>query len=117
MLQVVLDRGIALEICPTSNYVSGVVDSMSSHPIETLTNANILTTINTDDPLICDVTLSQEIALTMSALDISLDDMKQYQWRAVDAAFLDNSERNDLLSIFQNHMNEFEVHRSSDYSN
>ncbi|MGB7340468.1 MAG: adenosine deaminase [Phototrophicaceae bacterium] len=104
MLQVVIDRGIALEVCPTSNYLSGVVDTMADHPIHQLTRQNVITTINTDDPLICNVTLSEEIAATMSALNLSLDDMKQYQLRAARSAFLDTDERNDLVRMFQGYM-------------
>lgn len=116
MLQVILDRGVALEVCPTSNYLSGVVDSMATHPIQTLTDAHVLTTINTDDPLICDVTLSQEIVLTMSALDISFDDIKGYQLRAAQSAFLEDSERSDLFNMFKASMDKFEIPSSTDYS-
>ncbi len=68
---------------------------METHPIEALTQRNVLTTINTDDPLICDVTLTQEIVATMSALKISLEDIKRYQLRAARAAFLEKSERDN----------------------
>lgn len=109
MTQVLVDRGIALEVCPTSNYLSGVVDSMEAHPIKDLTQRNVLTTINTDDPLICNVDLSQEIAATMLAQNISLDEMKHYQIRAARAAFLDGSEREDLVRQFQGYMESVEV--------
>lgn len=114
ILQVVIDRGITLEVCPTSNYLSGVVNSMQDHPIHRLTRQNVLTTINTDDPLICDVTLSQEIAATMSALDISLEEMKQYQLRAARAAFLEKSEQDDLVRLFQGYMTQLEIPTSGD---
>lgn len=109
MIQVLVDRGIALEVCPTSNYLSGVIDSMEEHPINDLTQRNVLTTINTDDPLICDVTLSQEIVATMLALNLSLDDIKHYQMRAARAAFLEGSEREDLVREFQGYMTALEV--------
>lgn len=104
MMQVVIDRGIVLEVCPTSNYLSGVVDTMADHPIHKLTQQNVITTINTDDPLICNVTLSQEIVATMDALSLTLDDVKQYQIRAAQSAFLNDSERSDLVRMFQGYM-------------
>lgn len=108
MMQVLIDRQIVLEVCPTSNYLSGVVDSMESHPIDELTRKQVLTTINTDDPLICGVNLSDEIAATMAALNLSLDDIKRYQLRAARAAFLDPSEREDLIRTFQGYMSAVE---------
>ncbi len=114
ILQIVVDRGIALEVCPTSNYLSGVVDAMENHPIKALTQRNVLTTINTDDPLICDVTLTQEIVATMSALDLSIEDIKRYQLRAARAAFLEKSERDDLISSFQSYMMNLEIPTSGD---
>ncbi|MGJ3237677.1 MAG: adenosine deaminase [Anaerolineae bacterium] len=109
IMQVLIDRGIALEVCPTSNYLSGVVDSMATHPIQLLTDENILTTINTDDPLICNVTLTQEIVATMAALDLTLDDMKQYQMRAARAAFLKGQEGKQLIQMFQDFMTAIET--------
>lgn len=109
MVQVLVDRGICLEICPTSNYLSGVVDSMEEHPIHELTRNNILTTINTDDPLICNVNLSEEITATMTALDLSLEDIKQYQIRAARAAFLESDDRNELIRMFQGYMSALEM--------
>ena len=109
MLQVVVDRGITLEVCPTSNYLSGVVDSMADHPIQDLTRRNVLTTINTDDPLICNVTLSEEIAATMDAVNLSLDELKDYQLRAARAAFLPKGEREELVRMFQGYMAQLEA--------
>ena len=55
-------RGTVLEICPTSNVQSGAVDDFDVHPLIALYQQGIHTTINTDDPLICNVTMSDEIA-------------------------------------------------------
>ncbi|MEO1289713.1 MAG: adenosine deaminase, partial [Chloroflexota bacterium] len=104
IMQIVIDRGIALEVCPTSNYLSGVVDTLAEHPIQALTEQGVQTTINTDDPLICNVNLSQEIYATMRALNLSLDDIKQYQIRAAQSSFLPSDERAKLVTEFENYM-------------
>lgn len=100
MVQVLVDRAIVLEVCPTSNYLSGVVNSLENHPLVHLTSLNLLTTINTDDPLICNVTLSDEIAVAME-MGISLEEIKQYTLRAARAAFLPDNEREDLVRLFE----------------
>jgi len=109
MLQVIIDRNIALEVCPTSNYLSGVVESMETHPMHDLTELNVLTTINTDDPLICDVNLSEEIYASMQAMNIPLNEIKQYQIRAAQASFLDATERDKLVTTFQGYLKTFEM--------
>ncbi|MDQ7024711.1 MAG: adenosine deaminase [Anaerolineae bacterium] len=104
LVQVLVDREITLEVCPSSNYLSGIVDSLEDHPLQALTRRHVLTTLNTDDPLLCNITLSDEIALVMAHMDITLDDIKQYMLRAARAAFLPPSEREDLIRQFQGFM-------------
>ncbi len=92
---------IPLEICPTSNLCSGVVSSLSDHPLPELTRRGLLTTINTDDPLVCDVNLSQQFVQVMQHMPITLDDIKACMLRAASAAFLPTAEREALISRLQ----------------
>ncbi|HLY15744.1 MAG TPA: adenosine deaminase [Bryobacteraceae bacterium] len=57
------DRGIPLEVCITSNVMTGVVGSPAAHPVRRLYDAGVPITLNTDDPAIFGVTLSGEYAL------------------------------------------------------
>ncbi len=43
-------RGIVLDVCPTSNLRTGVVPSLTAHPLPALLAAGIGCTVNTDDP-------------------------------------------------------------------
>jgi len=104
MVQVLVDREITIEVCPTSNYLSGVIDSLETHPLVDLTRQGVLTTINTDDPLICDITLSDEIARMVEYMDASMDDIKSLTIRAARAAFLPDNERDELIRQFQGFM-------------
>ncbi len=56
----VADNKIQLNICPTSNIMLGLVENYASHPIRKLYDAGIPVTINTDDLLIFNQTISQE---------------------------------------------------------
>jgi adenosine deaminase len=109
MVEVIVEREITLEVCPTSNYLSGIVDSMATHPLIDLTRRNVLTTINTDDPLICNIDLSDEIGRVMHYMDLSLEDIKQYMLRAARSAFLPPSEREELVRQFQGYMAEVKI--------
>ncbi len=53
---------IPLEVCPTSNVKTGVVDCYSTHPVKALHEAGVPITISTDDPTFFDTTLTDELA-------------------------------------------------------
>jgi adenosine deaminase len=54
------DNKIQLNICPTSNIMLGLVKDYSEHPIRFFYDEGVLVTINTDDLLIFNQTISQE---------------------------------------------------------
>lgn len=101
MVQVIADRGVTFEVCPTSNLYSGSVGDFAAHPLIALNENSIPTTLNTDDPGICDITLSDEIYRVMTEMHLTLDDIKQHMLRAVQAAFLPDDERARLLTHYE----------------
>ncbi len=101
LLSLVIERGVVLEICPTSNVQSGVVADYASHPLTTLYRYKALTTLNTDDPLVSNITLSSEIERAVTYMGLTMDDIKQMTVNAARAAFLPDSERDDLVARFQ----------------
>jgi adenosine deaminase len=101
MVNVLLERQIVLEVCPASNYLSGVVNSLAEHPLPLLMQHRLMTTLNTDDPSICNLTLSEEIAGVMQHLGLTLNDVKAALLRAAQAAFLPEAERARLVTHFQ----------------
>jgi aminodeoxyfutalosine deaminase len=44
------DRGVALEVCPTSNVLLGVAPSLVQHPLPALIDAGLRVTVASDDP-------------------------------------------------------------------
>lgn len=96
-----IERGIVLEVCPTSNILSGVVPTMSQHPLNALVQQQVLTTINTDDPLICNITLSDELALVAEQTSLTLADIKRQMLVAAGAVFLPPDERAALVEDFR----------------
>jgi adenosine deaminase len=95
------ERQIVLELCPTSNVDSGVISDHSVHPLPRMFRQNLRTTINTDDPLISNITLSDELALAVRHMQLTLDDLKQHTLAAASAAFLPDSERAALVARFE----------------
>lgn len=54
------DHHIQLNVCPTSNIMLGVTENYGSHPIRKLVDYGVPVTINTDDLLIFNQSVSQE---------------------------------------------------------
>ena len=101
LCSLLIDRAVVLEVCPTSNVHSGVVDDWPLHPLQSLFRQHVLTTINTDDPLVSNITLTDEIERAMNHMSFTLDDVKQQTLTAARAAFLPEKERDTLVAKFE----------------
>jgi adenosine deaminase len=97
----VRDRGIALEICPSSNLQTGAISSfgegIESHPLDMLFQLGFNVTINTDNRLMSGVTLTDEFELLVETFDYDLDDLLELTLNAAEAAFLPLDEREALV--------------------
>ncbi|MBX3080213.1 MAG: adenosine deaminase [Anaerolineae bacterium] len=86
------------EVCLTSNEQSGVIDRVNHHPLRDMRALGLRTTINTDDPAVSDITLTHELYVAMTALGLSLDEVKQQILDAAASAFLPPIERDSLIA-------------------
>ncbi len=101
-------RGITLEICPTSNYQTGVVQGFNYHPLVDLFNLQVQVTINTDDPSISDTTLSDEYVVAVEAIGFPQRQVYRTLRYAVEAAFLPEEERPALYAAIDERLAPFE---------
>lgn len=97
VVQLVRERGVTLEVCPTSNLQSGVVKDLRHHPLIDLTYLNTRTTINTDDPALSNICLTDELALAHVGLGLPLETLKTCIINAASAAFLSDDARRTLI--------------------
>lgn len=93
VIRLVRDRGVALEVCPTSNVHTGVVQRLEHHPLADLIGLGVRTTVNTDDPSLSNITLTDELVQAHLILGLPLDTLKQQVINAAEAAFLPDDER------------------------
>ena len=95
------DRGIALEICPSSNLQTGAIaafgDGIESHPLDMLYQLGFNVTINTDNRLMSGVTLTDEFELLVETFDYDLDDLLELTLNAAEASFLPLEEKEALV--------------------
>lgn len=98
VMALLLERGVTLEVCPSSNVDSGVCPSLTAHQLPQLIAAGIRATLNTDDPLISGITLTDEMARAVGSMGITPADLKTMTYHAAQAAFLTDDERASLLT-------------------
>ena len=91
------ERGTAFEVCVTSNFQSGVVSALESHPLNQMLDCGLNVTINTDDPSISRITLSHEYHVACDDLGVPMDTLKERILAAAQAAFLPEKERGELV--------------------
>jgi aminodeoxyfutalosine deaminase len=60
LVDVLCERGIALEVCPTSNIVLGVVKQLEAHPLPRLIEAGVQVSLGSDDPTLFGTDLVSE---------------------------------------------------------
>jgi adenosine deaminase len=91
------ERRTAFEVCLTSNYQSGVVGSLETHPLMKMLDAGLNVTINTDDPSISRITLSHEYYTACEDLRMPQNTLKQRIVAAAQACFLPENEKKKLV--------------------
>jgi adenosine deaminase len=101
VVQLVLKRGVTLEVCPTSNLQTAVVRRFWHHPLPDLLALGTRVTINTDDPSISDTTLTDEYMTAMLAMGVSLEQIKQTILVGVIGSFQPLEERQRLEEWFR----------------
>ncbi len=84
-------RGIALDLCPTSNVQAGIVASLEEHPLARLHRAGVPVTLSTDDTTVSDITLTQEYIRAVERIGLTLPELWAIDRRGLDVAFADES--------------------------
>ena len=93
----VRDRRVPLEMCPTSNVHSGAATSIAEHPFDLLRRLRFRVTVNTDNRLMSDTSMSNEFAQLAAAFGWGLDDFEWLTVNAMKSAFAPFDERLRLI--------------------
>jgi adenosine deaminase len=88
LLHYVNDHRIALECCPSSNVQTGAVRDLHSHPLKLYHDLGLRVTVNTDNRLVTDTTVSKELWLCHTQMGLTFEDIKHVLLNGMKAAFL-----------------------------
>ncbi len=88
LLELLRDRKICLEMCPTSNWLTRSVERIEDHPLPQVLRAGVPVCINTDDPGMFGVTLPEEIEICRTRMGLSSAEIADCERHAMAASFL-----------------------------
>jgi adenosine deaminase len=87
------DKRIPLELCPSSNVQTGAVKSIADHPFDLLARTRFRVTVNTDNRLMSDTTMSIEMSRLVEAFGYGWSDLERFTINAMKSAFIPFDER------------------------
>ncbi len=98
LMEYLAKHRIGIESCPTSNLHTSTVSSYAEHPFRTFMDADVLISLNTDDPGVSAIDIKHEYRIAKSELGLSDIELAQVQRNGVEMAFLSESERKALYA-------------------
>jgi adenosine deaminase len=98
VLAEVVDRGIALEICPVSNVALGVYSDLTSVPLPDLLAAGATIALGADDPLLFGSRLAAQYATMRAAHELSDETLAELAAMSVRASCAPDDTKTTLLA-------------------
>lgn len=98
LLNYVNDHRIPIEVCPSSNLQTKAATSWETHPVDFFVDYGLRVTINTDNRLITDTTVTKELHLCHQHYGWTLDTIKEVIIAGFKSAFMPHREKSDLLA-------------------
>ncbi|MGB6496430.1 MAG: adenosine deaminase, partial [Candidatus Acidiferrum sp.] len=97
LAQYVLDKRIPLEICLISNVQTGAARSLAEHPFKTFYKEKFRVTLNTDNRLMSDTTMTREFEAAAETFGLTLEDFEKITINSMKSAFLPYDRRCDFI--------------------
>lgn len=101
------DRGITLEICPTSNIRTRAVPSLDEHPFPVLREAGVRVTLNTDDPGMFDTDINREYLVAHEVFGLDAAELAEVARESVRASFAESDIKVRVLAEIDDYVARF----------
>lgn len=110
LLHFVNDHRIPLECCPSSNVQTGAVRDLASHPLKFYFDLGLRVTVNTDNRLITDTSVSKELWLSHTAIGLPFDEIKSLVVAGFKSSFQPFHEKQAMLRRVTQELRCFDEH-------
>lgn len=101
VVQLAHDHNVAFEVCVTSNLQTAVTPNIDRHPLHEMNRQHLRLTINTDDPTVSGITLTDEYALVANRMGFGMDYIKRTLLTAASCTFLPPEGQEALTAKFR----------------
>ncbi|MDA3851832.1 MAG: adenosine deaminase [Spirochaetaceae bacterium] len=91
------DKRIPLEICLSSNIQTGAAPSLAEHPFPVFFRNHFRVTLNTDNTLMSNTTMSKEMELAAEYYNLELHDFERITINSMKSAFIDYEKRLEII--------------------
>ncbi|MGX7680918.1 adenosine deaminase [Jatrophihabitans sp. DSM 45814] len=98
LAQYVRDKRIPLELCPSSNIQTGAAPSIAAHPIGLLRRLHFRVTVNTDNRLMSNTSMTKEMVLLNEAFGYGWSDLQWLTVNAMKSAFIGFDDRLKIIN-------------------
>jgi len=98
LVENIAERGIVLEVCPTSNVATFVYDGYADHPLRKLHEAGVKCTLGSDDPPYFGCSIGGEYAVARERFGFEEGELRAFTRTAVRASFADDATKGTLLN-------------------
>lgn len=100
LVEILRERQMPLDVCPTSNICLKVYPSLEAHPLSNMFDLGLNVTLNSDDPPMFNTTLTQEYLNAVEVMGMDLSQLERMVRNAIQASVLREAEKQDLLATF-----------------
>lgn len=90
------EKGIGIEMCPISNQQTKAVSCLEEYPIREFLDAGLLVTINTDNRMVSNTTITKEIEFVQKHFGVKDEEIIRMMQNAVEAAFTTEEEKEKM---------------------
>ncbi len=101
LIEVLVEKQIALTVCPLSNEKLQVVPELSNHPIRTMLEKGLLATVNSDDPAYFGGYINENFEALVNGINLKKEEIKQLAINSFKASFLSESLKNKWIEKIQ----------------
>ncbi len=98
------ERGVPFEVCLTSNVQTGVSPTLERHPVRDMLAAGLNVTLNSDDPGIQRIRLSDELRAANQILGIPIQALRRLVLAAAEASFIEAGRKSQLIAELQSEL-------------
>ncbi len=100
LVRYLAEHEIPVEVCITSNVLTGCCASVEQHPVKRLFDAGVVVTLNTDDPDMFHTTLLREYEIAQRTFGFSETELRELARNSFRASFLPEEKKRELLARF-----------------